>query len=73
MIQKCTPCHFPARGRKKMLNTYSATKEYASDILKRVQLSPKDKKFMPFKSKRPALTEKEIKLFNDWIMQNMPQ
>ncbi len=73
MLQKCTPCHFPERGRKEMLDTYKATKKYASDIIKRVQLSPEEIKFMPFKSKRPALTKEELKLFNDWIAQNMPK
>ena len=73
MLQKCTPCHFPERGRKKMLNTFSSTKENIKDIMNRVQLPIGDKKFMPFKNKRPALTKEEIQLLSDWIAQSMPE
>lgn len=69
--QKCTPCHFPERGRKKLLNTHEAVKESIKDILYRVQLAPDAKDFMPFKQKKPALTSAEIKLLKDWVAQNM--
>ena len=71
MVQKCTPCHFPERGRKEMLHTYQQTKEYAVAILKRIQLPVENRKFMPFKSKRAPLTKAEIKLFNDWTQYGM--
>ena len=73
MVAKCTPCHYPKFGRKKMLNTYAAAKENITDILTRVQLQSEDIKFMPFKGKRPALTNQELELFKNWFQQNMPE
>ncbi len=73
MAQKCTPCHFPKFGRKKMLDTYAATKENITDIIARVQLPKDDIKYMPFKSKRPALTEQELEILKNWVNQKMPE
>jgi len=72
MERSCTPCHFPEQGKKKMLNTYDAVKENINDILRRVQLADTDKEFMPFKSKKPALSKEEIELLKGWVMQKMP-
>jgi hypothetical protein len=72
MLEKCTPCHFPDQGKKKMLDTFEAAKGDANSIVSRVKLSPEDPKFMPFKSKKPPLTEKEIQLFTDWLAQGTP-
>lgn len=73
MVQKCTPCHFPERGRKEMLHTYQQTKDYAKAILKRIQLPVDNRKFMPFKSKRAPLTKAEIELFNSWFQLGMKE
>jgi uncharacterized membrane protein len=72
MLERCTPCHFPETGQKKMLNTYAAAKESVNEMIRRVKLNPQDPQFMPFRSKRPALTEAEIKLFSDWLSQGTP-
>lgn len=72
MLGKCTPCHFPEQGKKKMLDTYAAVKTDVNEILRRVKLHPEEAAFMPFKSKRPALTPEEIKLLDDWLKQGMP-
>ena len=71
MALKCTPCHFPERGKKKLLHTYEATKENIDDILIRVQRPADDPKFMPFKSKKEPLTSTEIALFKKWLAQGM--
>lgn len=71
MTEKCTPCHFPDRGRKKMLNTYEATRDNIEDILYRVQLPVNHEDYMPFKSKREPLTVAEINLIKDWVAQEM--
>lgn len=71
MEKKCTPCHFPERGKKQMLDNYEDTKEYIADILVRIQLKPDAKKFMPFKSKKAPLTEDEVTLFKNWFAQGM--
>lgn len=74
IIQRsCTPCHFPARGRKVMLNTHTAVVENIDEIMKRTQLSSLDEGFMPFKSKREPLSKEEIELFKMWIAENMPK
>jgi len=73
MIQKCTPCHFPPYGKKKMLDTYFATKENIEDILTRVQLDENHKGFMPFKSKKEPMTESEINLLKKWISTGMSE
>lgn len=71
MSAKCTPCHFPDEGRKKMLDTYTAVKANIDTILRRIQLEENERGFMPFKSKKPPLTEEEIELFKKWKSQGM--
>lgn len=73
MIIKCTPCYFPDQGRKKMLNTYEATRDNVEDILYRVVLPVSHKDYMPYKSKKEPLTEAEINLIKNWVGQGMPE
>lgn len=73
MEKACTPCHFPDKGKKKMLDTYEATKTTINDILNRVQLEESDKKFMPFKSKKDPLTTAEINLMKKWLAQGLKE
>lgn len=73
MQASCTPCHFPENGRKKMLDTYEATKENIDDIISRIELPVDNEKFMPFKSKRAPLTVAEINLFKTWVAQGMAE
>ena len=72
-VRSCTPCHFPEKGRKKMLNTYEAVAENIDEILHRVSLTPDNKDFMPFKSKREPLTSKEIEMITLWEKEGMPR
>ncbi|HKK89063.1 MAG TPA: hypothetical protein VJ917_09450 [Saprospiraceae bacterium] len=71
--KKCTPCHFPERGRVKFLDTYQAVKNNADEILRRVQLDSTHEEFMPFKNKRPALTQEEIALLENWVQEGKPR
>ena len=73
MSKNCTPCHFPEEGKKKMLNTYEALRESITEIIFRIQLPEEDIKFMPFKSKKPPLTNAEKALFREWLRQEMPR
>jgi hypothetical protein len=73
MLRSCTPCHFPTEGKKKMLDSYLATKENIVDIINRVQLPPEEKKFMPFKSKKTPLSAAEIDLLKTWYNEGMPE
>lgn len=73
ITRSCSPCHFPAEGKKEPLNTYEAVKDHVSDILTRVQLPVTDMKYMPFKGKKAPLTEAEIQLMKDWVALKMPK
>lgn len=66
MQAKCTPCHYPERGRADRLHTYESVRKHINDILYRVQLSPDHKKYMPFKQKKEGLSAEEINLFQQW-------
>ena len=72
MQSSCTPCHFPPGGNKAPLDTYDAVKGHISDVIARVKLPVTDAKFMPFKSKKPALTTDQIAVLEEWQKQNMP-
>lgn len=69
MVVSCTPCHFPETGKKEMLDTYAATKNYIDDIIARVELSPKEAGYMPFKSKKEAFTPEQIEKLKMWARQ----
>ena len=62
----CTPCHFPDGGKKKFLDTYAAVSNNIDDILHRVQLPGDSTHFMPFKHKKPALTDSLIQVLQVW-------
>jgi uncharacterized membrane protein len=62
---KCTPCHIPANGgRKKAFDNYDSTKKYVDDIVRRVQLDPAVRGYMPFKNL--PLAAEEIALLKKW-------
>lgn len=73
MQMHCTPCHFPEQGKKKMLDTYAATRDNFDDIITRVQLPADDIKFMPFKSKKPPLSDSLINVLKQWRREGMPE
>src|SRR5688572_15709160 len=46
----CTPCHIPAKGgNKKAYDNYANTKTDIDEIIRRIELNPGEKGFMPFK------------------------
>ena len=52
----CAPCHISGKGNKKPYDNYANVKADIDEILRRIQLNPTDKGFMPFKKteKLPA-------------------
>lgn len=60
----CSPCHMPPDGNKKALNSYIAVKGEIDEILSRVQKSPDEKGFMPFK--HPKLSDSTIQVLVQW-------
>lgn len=67
----CTPCHFPPEGKKEALNSYETVKANISEIIVSVKLPQDNKKFMPFKNKKPALTESQIAVLETWLKEGM--
>ena len=72
MQASCTPCHFPPDGKKVPLNNADSLKVHIASVIARVKLPKEDPKYMPFKSKKPALTEPQIALLELWQKQNTP-
>ena len=69
----CTPCHFPPDGRKEPLDSYEAVKKNIVEVIERVKLPTDHRKFMPFKSKKPVLSDSLIVVLETWQKQNMPE
>ncbi len=62
---KCTPCHMPLKGGRKVdLSNYTEVIRFHDDIMRRIQLDRKNKDYMPFK--RDPLTPEEIALLKKW-------
>jgi len=62
---KCAPCHIPEKGGKvAALNTYDKVKGEIGDIIRRIELNPGDRGFMPFK--HPKLSDSTINVFKQW-------
>lgn len=60
----CSPCHIPPKGNKEALNTYEAAKKNIDESIRRIQLNPTDRGFMPFK--HPKLADSTIAVFVQW-------
>lgn len=73
MQNSCAPCHFPPDGKKEALNNYESVKKHIGVVIERVKLPQDDIKFMPFKSKKPALTDSMINVLVQWQNQNTPE
>src|SRR5688572_23926498 len=49
----CSPCHIPAKGgNKKPYDNYANTKADIDSIIRRIELNPTDRGFMPFKKEK---------------------
>ena len=72
MQSRCTPCHFPPEGRKKPLNNYDAVKANIAAVIARVKLPQEATGFMPFKNKKPPLSDSLINILEEWQKQNNP-
>jgi hypothetical protein len=61
----CSPCHIPSKGgNKKAYDNFANVKADIDDILRRIQLNPGDRGFMPFK--HPKLSDSTIMVFKQW-------
>jgi len=68
VADKCAPCHIPSKGgNKKAYDNYANVKADIDEIIKRIELNPTDRGFMPFKKsmKLAADTIAVFKKFKD--------
>ena len=66
--EKCTPCHIPSKGgNKKAYDNYANVKTDIDEIIRRIELNPGERGFMPFRrsSKLAADTVAIFKKFKD--------
>lgn len=71
MTDKCGPCHIPGKGNKLPLNTYDVVKTNVDDIIRRIELNPGERGYMPFK--RPKLSDTTINIIKTWKADGFPQ
>lgn len=65
LVANCAPCHFPDKGgRKKPLDSYASASAQIDEVLRRIQLSPTDRGFMP--DRKPKMADSTIALFKQW-------
>ena len=65
IMNNCTPCHIPAKGgNKKAYDNFANTKSDIDEIIRRIELNPGDKGFMPFK--KAKLSDSTIAVFKKW-------
>ncbi len=73
MQTSCTPCHFPPDGRVEPLDTYEAVQNNIADVIERIKLPKEHRKFMPYQSKKPVVSDSLIVVMETWLKQNMPE
>lgn len=66
IMNNCVPCHIPAKGgRKKPYDTYASVKTDIDEMIRRIELNPTDRGFMPFKG-TAKLPDSTIAAFKKW-------
>ena len=66
LVANCSPCHFPEKnGRKKPLDSYKSVTALLDDVLRRTQLNPTDRGFMPDR-KPNRLPDSSIAIIKKW-------
>ena len=67
----CSPCHIPAKGgNKKPYDNYANVAKDIDEMIRRIELNPTDRGFMPFK-KTAKLSDSTINVFKKWKADGM--
>lgn len=66
VVSNCSPCHIPANGgKKKPYDNYANVKTDIDEIIRRIELNPGEKGFMPMR-KTTRLSDSVIAVFKKW-------
>jgi hypothetical protein len=66
IVGYCSPCHIPSKGgNKKAYDNYANVKTDIDEIIRRIELNPTDRGFMPFK-KTAKLSDSTINVFKQF-------
>ncbi|RYG50025.1 MAG: cytochrome c [Chitinophagaceae bacterium] len=72
LVGHCSPCHIPEKGgKKKAYDTYASVKGDIDEIIRRIELHPGEKGFMPFKKER--LSDSTIAVIKEWKTQGLAE
>ena len=71
MVEKCGPCHVAGKGNKLSLDNYEASMANVDDIIRRIELEPGARGFMPVK--RPKLSDSVINIIKTWKAEGFPK
>jgi len=71
VMNNCSPCHFPPKGNKRPLDNYDSVKVQIAEIVSRIQRTPGEKGFMPFKHDK--LADSTINVFVKWKNDGTPK
>src|SRR5688500_15630820 len=65
IMSNCSPCHIPAKGgNKKAYDNYANVKTDIDEMIRRMELPPTEKGFMPFR--KAKLPDSTIAVFKQW-------
>jgi hypothetical protein len=71
IVGNCSPCHIPEKGgRKKAYDSFASVKTDIDEIIRRIELDPHERGFMPFK-KTEKLSDSTIAVFKQWKNEGM--
>lgn len=71
VMANCSPCHIPGNGgRKRAYDNFANVKTDIDEIIRRIELNPSDKGFMPFR-KTEKLSDSVINVFKQWKADGM--
>jgi len=66
LAEKCSPCHMPAKGgNKRPYDNFANVKSDIDEILRRIQLNPGERGFMPMRS-ATKLSDSTINVIKQW-------